>query len=68
MNSISRLCLCLRGTSLSFNMQLDTIFEKKIFENFANKFFVENNILNAKLIALHHLKMQGQCVYTDLRV
>ena len=37
------------------------IFAKK-------KSFVENNILNAKLIALHHLKKQGQCVYTDLRV
>ena len=31
-------------------------------------FFVKNNILNAKLIVLHYLKMQGQCVYTDLCV
>ena len=39
----------------------DKIFEKnkkiKIFKNeiFENKIFVENNILNAKLIVLHYL-------------
>ena len=28
-NSISRLCLCLRDTSLNFKLALDKIFEKK---------------------------------------
>ena len=40
-NSISRLYLCLGGTSLSFNSQLDTIFEEKKIENFANKFLLK---------------------------
>ena len=33
-------------------IKLDNIFKNEIFEN---KIFVENNILNAKLIALHYL-------------
>ena len=41
-NSISRLCLFLRGTSLSFNLQLDTIFEIFFFfEIFTNKFLLK---------------------------
>ena len=34
------------------SIKLDKIFKNEIFEN---KIFVENNILNAKLIALHFL-------------
>ena len=40
---------------------------KKKFQK-KNKSFVENNILNAKLIALHYLKMQGPVIFTDLCV
>ena len=51
-------------------IKLGKIFEKIKFSKMkiSKINFVENNVLNAKFIALHYLKMQRQCIYTSLCV